>query len=301
MNTKINNAFKNELNKINEAGDTWFTTQYQSATKTLAEIFQTLYVARGKYFDKSLVSKEAHKSHYKLLKEACDVKGCTYRSTAPTVAELLVKLAFFKPNAEKRVSGYLRAFNTLTVLEEVNETNVSEFILAAGGIEEVRLIQEDGTSKVDKEKVATDLVNGMKALSVMSDSQYAKANTANAGQIVIMVGVQTAEGTVELKDYVWMEREAGDKKLSGKTAIRTALMNVYSVNNSRAVADKDKNAQATKSVRTSIISVKDKAKVSGTSVVNNGAHKETTSPTNSDLMKRAIEDIKGKEALEFVA
>lgn len=278
MNNQINNAFKNELQKINQTGDTWFTSQYKSATKTLAEIFQTLYVMRGKYFDKSLVSGEAYQSRYELLKEACDAKGCVYRGKSPTVAELLVKLAFFQPNSEKRVSGYLRAFNTLTVLDEVNETNVADFIIAAGGIEEVRLMQEDGKAKVDKVAVATGLLQKMETLSVISDSQHAKANTANAGKIVVMVGVQTAEGTVELKEFVWETREAGDKKLSGKTAIRNALMNVYSVN----------NAQADETV-------------SGVDTAKNSSPKKAASPSNDDFLRRAIADIKGKEEAEFIA
>jgi hypothetical protein len=278
MNNQINNAFKKELEEINQAGDVWFTTQYKSATKTLAEIFQTLYVMRGKYFDKVLVSTEAYQSRYELLKSACGTKGCAYRKNAPTVAELLVKLAFFQSGSEKRVSGYLRAFNTLTVLEEVNETNVADFIIAAGGIEEVRLMQEDGTEKVDKAAVATGLVKEMETLSVISDSQHAKANTANAGEIVIMVGVQTAEGTVELKEFVWAQRKDGDKALSGKTAIRTALMNVYSVNN--ASAD---------------------GVFRGAQAVKNPAPKKAASPSNSDLIRRAVEDIKGQKDLEFAA
>lgn len=278
MKNQMNNAFKNELNEINEAGSVWFTAQYKSATKTLAEIFQNLYVMRGKYFDKALVSNEAYQSRYEILKEACDAKGCVYRSTSPTVAELLVKLAFFQPSSEKRVSGYLRAFNTLTVLEEVNETNVADFIIAAGGIEEVRLMQEDGTEKVDKAAVATGLVKEMETLSVISDSKHAKANTANAGEIVIMVGVQTAEGTVELKEFVWAQRKDGDKALSGKTAIRTALMNVYSVNNASA-----------------------NGVFRGAQAVKNPAPKKAASPSNSDLMSRALEDIKRKEDLEFAA
>lgn len=246
MNTELNNAFQNELGKINKAGDTWFTENYLSSTEKLASIFEMLYVARGTYLNTNAVIDEVYSNCYKQLKEACDAKGCKYRSNAPTVTELLVKLAFYKPNAEKRVSSYLRAFNTLIMLEKVNETNVVKFIIDAGGIEEVRLMQGNGKAKVDKLATATKLVNEMDTLHVMTDSKHAKANTANEGEIVLMVGVQTAHGTVNVKDYVWQQQEANGKNISGKSAIKTALMNIYSVNNALAGTDSDKNQQTIK-------------------------------------------------------
>jgi hypothetical protein len=220
-------SFEKEINKVAESADGWYENEYKASSERLYETFSELYKIRKSYFDDA--SKEQTQSRVKILKEKCIARGCRFKSKSPTIAEMLIKMAFHKPKAEKRVSGYRRAFSVLLTNEEVNETNVVDYIRSKGGVEELRREATKQTvSLKERVAIAERRVKELEDLGSFRTEESGK-NAANSGDIVIAIGVQTAKGTVAMKELVFQKNGT----LSGKTAIEAALRSFYSKSRKR--------------------------------------------------------------------
>jgi hypothetical protein len=215
-------SFYSAIDMITASADSWYETEYKASSESLYETFSKLYKMRKTYFDDA--SKEQKTCRVKVLKEKCLARGCKFKSKSPSIAEMLIKLAFYKPKSEKRVSGYRRAFSILLTDADVNETNVVEYIIEKGGIEELRRAATKQTVSL-KERIAI-AVRRVKELEDLCSfkTEQSEKNAANIGEIVIAIGVQTAKGTVSIKELVFEK----NGKLSGKTAIDAALRSFYS-------------------------------------------------------------------------
>lgn len=215
-------SFANAIDLVTTSADSWYETEYKASSEKLYETFSELYQIRKTFFDDA--SKEQKSCRIEILKEKCVARGCKFKSKSPSIAEMLIKLAFYKPKSEKRVSGYRRAFSALLTDEAVNETNVVEYIKSKGGIEELRREATKQTvSLKQRVAIAERRVKQLEDLCSFRTEQSDK-NAINSGEIVIAIGVQTAKGTVAIKELVFEK----NGMLSGKTAIDAALRSFYS-------------------------------------------------------------------------
>jgi hypothetical protein len=228
-------SFANAIDMVTDSADSWYENEYKASSEKLYETFSRLYQIRKAYFDDS--SKKQGTCRVKILKEKCLARGCKFKSKSPSIAEMLIKLAFYKPKAEKRVSGYLRAFSILLTDEDVNETNVVDYIRAKGGIEELRREATKQTvSLKERVAIAERRVRELEDLCSFRTEQ-SEQNAANKGDIVIAIGVQTAKGAVAIKELVFEK----NGKLSGKTAIEAALRSFYSISRKQDESEKKAN------------------------------------------------------------
>lgn len=215
-------SFVNAIDMVSLSADSWYDIEYKASSEKLYETFSELYQIRKTFFDDA--SKEQKSCRVEILKEKCLARGCKFKSKSPSIAEMLIKLAFYKPKSEKRVSGYLRAFSILITDADVNETNVVDYIKAKGGVEELRREATKQTvSLKQRVAIAERRVKELENLCSFKTEQSI-SNAANKGDIVLAIGVQTAMGTVAIKELVFEK----NGKLSGKTAIDAALRSFYS-------------------------------------------------------------------------
>ena len=107
-------------------------------------------------------------------------------------------------------------------------SDVPEFIRENGGIEEVRAATAKNTKlPSERAEIGRKLLVNRDTLQTITN-EIVKTNAATAkGKFVLLVGIATAQGTVDIKDVCF---ESADSKLliSNKTAVKTVLSTVYS-------------------------------------------------------------------------
>ena len=112
-------------------------------------------------------------------------------------------------------------------------SDVPEFIRENGGIEEVRAATAKNTkSPYVRAEIGRQLLIKRDKIETFTN-EIVKTNAATAnGKVVLLVGIATAQGTVDIKDVCF---EAADSKLmiSNKTAVKAVLSTVYSTDCSK--------------------------------------------------------------------
>ncbi len=107
-------------------------------------------------------------------------------------------------------------------------SDMPEFIRENGGIEEVCAAKTKNTkSPSERTEIGRKLLVKRGTLQTVTN-EIVKTNTATVkGKVVLLVGIATAQGTVDIKDVCF---ESADSKLliSNKTAVKTVLSTVYS-------------------------------------------------------------------------
>ena len=107
-------------------------------------------------------------------------------------------------------------------------SDVPEFIRDNGGIEEVRAATTKNTkSPSARAEIGRKLLVKKDKIKTFTN-EIIKTNAATAnGKVVLLVGIATAQGTVDTKDVCF---EAADSKLliRNKTAVKAVLSTVYS-------------------------------------------------------------------------
>jgi hypothetical protein len=123
----------------------------------------------------------------------------------------------------------VRVFTLATTLTEINSKNIAEWFEKNGGIENLRQQQTEGG--VSKETRIAEGKATLKAKDSIADiiTNTTKQNTQNVDEVVLLVGIQNADGSVSVKHTIY--EKMANSKISGKTVINTALCNVYSVQN----------------------------------------------------------------------
>jgi hypothetical protein len=165
------------------------------------------------------------------ITKVCAKRKVTFKAKKPSLQALLVKFMFDDGTTKdcKRVSSYVRVFTLATTLTEINSKNIAEWIEKNGGIENLRQQQTEGG--VSKETRIAEGKATLKAKDSIADiiTNTTKQNTQNVDEVVLLVGIQNADGSVSVKHTIY--EKMANSKISGKTVINTALCNVYSVQN----------------------------------------------------------------------
>ena len=218
--------FKNEVNQLINKRSDWQENQFKSSNEMLYDLLAKVYelYLQSKGGEKADVSKRAW------LVEQCEEREITFKSNKPTLIQLITKLVFHDSLADsRRVNSYARVLNAAAQSHKVIvASNVPEFIRDNGGIEEVRAATAKNTkSPSARAEIGRQLLIKRDKIETFTN-EIIKINAATAnGKVVLLVGIATAQGTVEVKDVCF---EAADSKLmiSNKTAVKAVLSTVYS-------------------------------------------------------------------------
>ena len=251
INTSIVKDFKNRVNTICTQRSTWQQTQFKSANDALYAMLGELYDITRQFTNNT----KADELKYDWLLSECTKKGINL-SKKPTFAQLLVKYVFTDNDTDsRRISSYARVLTAAAQSSEVAvAADVPVFIQKHGGIEEIRasLAKNTKTPKQRADAGRSIALNSKSIAEVTVDGSKNNA-TALKGSFVLLVGVVTAKGTVDVK-HVCYELAPTDKLYSAKTAVNAALSNVYTNNDkqtkaaakqlSQETAIADKNARA---------------------------------------------------------
>ena len=241
------NAFiqlTNELDVLKTSADSWFDNEYKTSNNMLYDMFSSLYALYEKC-DGNDAKVQTDVRAY--ITKVCAKRKVTFKAKKPSLQALLVKFMFDDGTTKdcKRVSSYVRVFTLATTLTEINSKNIAEWIEKNGGIENLRQQQTEGG--VSKEKRIAEGKASLKAKDSIADiiTNTTKQNTQNVDEVVLLVGIQNADGSVSVKHTIY--EKMANSKISGKTVINTALCNVYSVQNElneKQIANKKAETEA---------------------------------------------------------
>lgn len=251
INTSIVKDFQNRVNTICTQRNTWQQTQFKSANDALYAMLGELYDIVNQFTN----STKADELKYDWLLSECTKKSIKL-SKKPTFTQLLVKYVFTDNDTDsRRISSYVRVLNAALQSNEVKSAaDVSVFIRKYGGVEEIRASLAKGT-KTPLQRAASgrEIVLKGKTVATVSTNETAKHVASAKGSIVLLVGILTANGTVDVK-HVCYEFAPTDSHLSAKSAVNAVLSNAYAMHNkaTKKVAKKkaaekeidDKNKQA---------------------------------------------------------
>ena len=260
------NAFiqlTNELDVLKTSADSWFDNEYKTSNNMLYDMFSSLYALYEKC-DGNDAKVQTDVRAY--ITKDCAKRKVTFKSKKPSLQALLVKFMFDDGTTKdcKRVSSYVRVFTLATTLTEINSKNIAEWIEKNGGIENLRQQQTEGG--VSKETRIAEGKATLKAKDSIANiiTNTTKQNTQKVDEVVLLVGIQNADGSVSVKHTIY--EKMANSKISGKTVINTALCNVYSVQNemtekqkANTKAESDAKAKADIS---DIVNAKDESDIS---------------------------------------
>lgn len=262
--TKEVKSFQNEMSKVRTTATDWHSVEYTNSNNRLYSIFAELYTLYDTCVD---VNAQANQRKRKWLKETCEAKGMKF-SRKPTIQTLLINFAFFVEGVEytkqqKRLSSYVRVFTTATATDDIDSSNIAEWIAENGGIENIRQqTTKSATTKQQRIEKGKQLLSDAEVVANVI-TQQTKENATKVDDVVLLVGVQNADGSVSVKHTIYSAEEGS--KISGQTVINTALCNVFSKHNETTKKDAVKEtteAEAKASTNISDIVEKEKATIS---------------------------------------
>ena len=218
-------SFQNDLTEIRNTAYVWHSNEYKTANESLYSIFSKLYVL---YDNLTTVTGNATTQKREWIEKECEAKGVIL-SKKPTIIQLLINYAFFVEGVDnsKRLSSYVRVFNTATSTNNVRSDNIADWIIKNGGIEQIR--QQSTSSAVTKEQrieEGTKLLNRFETIGNVSNNKTKQYASSKKDEVVLLVGVLKADGSVAVKHTIF-EKEY-NSNIKGSTVIKTALCNVYS-------------------------------------------------------------------------
>lgn len=221
--------FQDRVNTIYQERRSWQDTQFKTANDALYELLAQIYAL----YDDSKGATAADEAKREWLLQQCAKRNLPLNKN-PSFIQLLVKLVFCDTDTDsRRISSYARVLTAAAQSSEVTvAADVPVFIRKYGGVEEIRASLAKGT-KTPKQRAdaGRSLVLNSKSLAeVTVDSTKHSAATLK-GSIVLLVGVVTAKGSVEVRN-VCFELSPSDSVFTAKTAVSAALSNVYT-NHSR--------------------------------------------------------------------
>tara|TARA_B110000503_G_scaffold76225_1_gene117651 strand:+ start:279 stop:1124 length:846 start_codon:yes stop_codon:yes gene_type:complete len=218
-------SFQNDLTEIRNTAYGWHSNEYKTANESLYSIFSKLYVL---YDNLTTVTGNATTQKREWIEKECEAKGVIL-SKKPTIIQLLINYAFFVEGVDnsKRLSSYVRVFNTATSTNNVRSDNIADWIIKNGGIEQIR--QQSTSSAVTKEQrieEGTKLLNRFETIGNVSNNKTKQYASSKKDEVVLLVGVLKADGSVAVKHTIFEEED--NSNIKGSTVIKTALCNVYS-------------------------------------------------------------------------
>jgi hypothetical protein len=218
-------SFQNDLTEIRNTAYGWHSNEYKTANESLYSIFSKLYVL---YDNLTTVTGNATSQKREWIEKECEAKGVIL-SKKPTIIQLLINYAFFVEGVDnsKRLSSYVRVFNTATSTNNVRSDNIADWIIKNGGIEQIR--QQSTSSAVTKEQrieEGTKLLNRFETIDNVSNNKIKQYESRKKDEVVLLVGVLKADGSVDVKHTIFEKED--NSNIKGSTVIKTALCNVYS-------------------------------------------------------------------------
>ncbi|MDB9807589.1 hypothetical protein OAC03_06975 [Amylibacter sp.] len=231
--TKEVKSFENEMSKLRTTATEWHSVEYTNSNNRLYSIFAELYTLYETCID---IKAEANVRKRKWLKEACEAKGMKF-GRKPTLQQLLINFAFFVEGVDytkqqKRLSGYVRVFTSATAQTDIDSSNIAEWIVEEGGIENIRQqTTKSATTKQQRIEKGKQLLSDAELLQSFF-TQQTKENATKTDDVVLLVGLQNADGSVSVKHVIYSAEE--DSTISGQTVINNALCNVFSKHNEKA-------------------------------------------------------------------
>ena len=221
-------SFQNEITELRNTASGWYGNQYKSSNEALYSIFSKLYVL---YDNLTTTTDEATTQKREWIEAECKAKGVVL-TKKPTILQLLVNFAFYVDDVDcsKRLSSYVRVLKAAVCTDGIAADNIANWIADKGGIESIR--QQTTKSAVTKEmriEEGISLVNRFKTLSTFSDRKTQQYASTKIDEVVLLVGVLQADGTIAVKHTIFKEED--DSTIKGTTVINTALCNVYSKHN----------------------------------------------------------------------
>lgn len=231
--TKEVKSFENEMSKLRTTAIEWHSVEYTNSNNRLYSIFAELYTLYETCID---IKAEANVRKRKWLKEACEAKGMKF-GRKPTLQQLLINFAFFVEGVDytkqqKRLSGYVRVFTSATAQTDIDSSNIAEWIVEEGGIENIRQqTTKSATTKQQRIEKGKQLLSDAELLQSFF-TQQTKENATKTDDVVLLVGLQNADGSVSVKHVIYSAEE--DSTISGQTVINNALCNVFSKHNEKA-------------------------------------------------------------------
>ena len=231
-------SFQNEITELRNTASGWYGNQYKSSNEALYSIFSKLYVL---YDNLTTTTDEATTQKREWIEAECKEKGVVL-TKKPTILQLLVNYAFYVDDVDctKRLSSYVRVLKAAVCTDSVAADNIANWIADNGGIESIR--QQTTKSAVTKEmriEEGISLVNRFKTLSTFSNSKTKQYASTKTDEVVLLVGVLQADGSVAVKHTIFKEED--DSTIKGTTVINTALCNVYSKHNETVKKNKSKD------------------------------------------------------------
>ena len=240
-------SFQNEITELRNTASGWYGNQYKSSNEALYSIFSKLYVL---YDNLTTTTDEATTQKREWIEAECKAKGVVL-TKKPTILQLLVNYAFYVDDVDctKRLSSYVRVLKAAVCTDSVAADNIANWIADNGGIESIR--QQTTKSAVTKEmriEEGISLVNRFKTLSTFSNSKTQQYASTKTDEVVLLIGVLQADGTIAVKHTIFKEED--NSNIKGTTVINTALCNVYSKHNEtvKKNTSKDKAEEEAQSI-----------------------------------------------------
>ena len=249
--TQIVTEFQNRVNTITAQRRTWQDTEFKTANHALYDLLAEIYAL----YDNSKGATAADEAKREWLLQQCAKRNLKLNKN-PSFIQLCVKLVFSDSDTDsRRISSYARVLTAAAQHSEVTiAADVPVFIRKYGGVEEIRAsLSKNTKTPLQRADSGRSIALKSKTLAdVTVDSTVRNAATLK-DSIVLLVGVVTARGTVEVK-HVCYELAPTQKLYSAKTAVNAALSNVYTNHSkqtkaaakqqSEETAIADKNARA---------------------------------------------------------
>ena len=228
-------AFRSRFETSCERRKEWEETVFSTANKGLYEMLGELY----KLYDEMNGNDKATEMKRAWLVKEAKRRKIPFKKNKPSLIELLVKVAFTSTIKDShRVSAYVRVLNIIANTEGVYAADIPKWIEAKGGIEEIRQEAAGGTAtRVERIENGKAIVAETETLASVTIEAASALVSGNVNKPIVLVGIMNANGVIDIK-HICVEEEEGST-ISGKTAINTALANVYSKHN-----DKQKKNEA---------------------------------------------------------
>lgn len=149
-------------------------------------------------------------------------------SSNPTFIQLLTKYVFSDDAYDsRRVSSYSRVLNCAKEQGIGNSAEIPEFIRKNGGIEEIRSKMSKNTKPLKRRaEEGRYYANNASNLAVVESNIFKPFVANGSGKYLVLLGVLTEQGTVEVKHCVF-EENVSTEIIPSKTVINGALSNLY--------------------------------------------------------------------------
>jgi hypothetical protein len=233
INNDFLHSFKENIKTIVEAREKWQGSLFKSAN-------DSLYNLLGKIFDlieETKTNTEADKEKRDWLLSECRKRKLRH-NMKPSFIQLITKLVFSDSDVDsRRISSYVRVLTAAKQYKDVVVgADVPNFIRKNGGIEEIRAsLCKNTKTPTQRAELGRGLALKSKILCEVTTEETLSYATKTKGNFAVALGIVNAKGVIEVK-HVCYENPINNYMPSGKTAINTALSNLYSI-----IAKKEKN------------------------------------------------------------